>query len=694
MDRTLGLIADRMLRMAQVRPVLFALEDAHWIDPTTLELIDRIVDGVPEAAMLMLISHRPEFTAPWIGRPRVTQLVLNRLDRRTCAEMVNSIAGADRLTGALRDAIVERTDGVPLFVEELTLSVVETGGVEAMPSAGADIPPTLKDSLEARLDRLGPAKEVAQLGATIGRTFGYDLISRIASIERDELVELLDRLVTSELVQCRGELPAASYTFKHALIQDAAYDSLLRRRRESIHERIAKVLERDFPHTVATQPDLLAQHYAASGQPAPASKYWLRAGQAAFNRSAVQEALAHVIAGLETVGALPDGPERIGMEEGLEAIRAMALKMSIGLARAETQAAFERAYELGIKVDDSPYVFPVLFGLMHGDWAGGRSDRAHSYAEDLMSRAERSADREQLLVAHCSMGISSYHRGDCNAGHQHFVDAEKCYDPDTDTSLAYRYMVEFGVMNRFYDGIALFSLGYPDRAMKSAEEAVVLARRRQPINLVAALNYGGNVPFNRGDLATVLEWSEESTAIASEFEFTQQIPFAEINRGCALLRLGRNKEAIELIEAGMAGQGAANYVISRSRDLAHLAEALIADGKAEEALAKLNEALALIAECRDHCFESLALIVKGDAMLALDRATEGEQAYRHAILVADDQAAKSWEFRAATRLARLWHSLGKTTEAHDLLAPVYGWFTEGFDTADLKEAKALLDELS
>lgn len=702
-ERMLETLTDQVEVLAQIRPVLFIFEDAHWADPTSLELLDRVIDRVRAVRVTMVVTARPEFIAPWTGQAHTTFLTLSRLGRRDCEAMAGRVSEGRALPAELIRQIVERTDGVPLFVEELTKMVLESEIVHAdgdgYALAGSldsiEVPATLKDSLMARLDRLGPAREVAQVGSVIGREFGHELLASVVPLADDALAAALDRLVESGLAFRRGVGDEANYTFKHALVQDAAYDSLLRRRRTDLHARIARTLEEKFPETASSEPDLLAHHFTEGGQAEPAASYWLKAGQAAFRASAMAEAIAHVTRGLVIIEDLAQGPARKKLETALYAVLGLANKASRGLGYTDTEAAFARAYEVCRDDPDSPWLFPVLFSLCQTHWSQCQLDRAQIEAQELMRLAESSEDSAHMLVANFAVGSTHMHSGRLAAALHCYERVARLYDPSAHASLAFTHMLEFGVAHRFHVALIHLALGHPERAYKWAREAIAVAREQQPINLSAALIYGGFVPLFRGDLEIGLAWSEEAVALGRKHGFAQSMAFGRVNHGWALTRQGRGEEGVAEISEGISVARKVAYTALLPGNLALFADACIAAGRVEEALETVNEALDLVTEMGARFNACEVLWTRGDALLAQDppREDEAEQSYRDAIDLARDQEAKSWELRAAIHLARLWRSQGKTSAARDLLTPIYGWFTEGFDTADLKEAKALLEEL-
>ncbi len=688
--RTLAALVEALVGLSRRRgPVLMMLEDAHWIDPTTLELVGLEIDRIANARVLMLVTSRPDGQPSLGGHAHLSRLTLNRLGQGPSEAIAARLAGDQPLSADLLQEITARTDGVPLFVEELTKAVLEAGA-SGMASA---VPSSLVDTLMARLDRVGGAKEVAQVASCIGREFAYDLLATVLPMPGPELRAALGRLTAAELVFTHGEPSEANYSFKHALLRDAAHDSLLRSRRQEIHARIAETLERSGSTAAGLQPELLAHHHAEAARPEVAARYWSEAAQQAFDRSAMQEAVAHATAGLDAVECLPDGPARAQREAALLAALALALKASKGVGHPATEKAFERAHALMRGRADWPLAFPVLFGLWHAHWFQGQLGPAREEAGELLGLAQREGSGEQRLVAENAIGSCLIHAGDNAGGLEHFERMKALYDPERDDPLASKYMVNFGVSRGFSAAMARFALGWPDAAMADAREAIAYARTRQPINLVAALNFGAHVPISRGDASVALEWAEESLSLAQARGFEFAVGFARVNRGWACARLGRADAGIADIHAGIAlwrGSGAGLW---EPRHLLLLAAACIAAGRALEAIAAADLALALARRTGQGHFEAPLLVARGDARLMAGgrRAAEAESDYRDAVDVAHAQSARSWEIRAAIPLARLLHARGDAALARGMLAPLYGWFSEGLDTEDLRNARALLD---
>jgi class 3 adenylate cyclase/tetratricopeptide (TPR) repeat protein len=689
-ELTLNALEDQLVGLAEQRPVLFVFEDAHWIDPTTLELLEMTVERVPEAAVLMVITYRPEFDAPWVGRPRVTPMMLSRLERRDCALMVEKIAKEFGIAEELRDRIATQTDGVPLFIEELTKSVLERAT-----DAGTtiEVPTTLQDSLEARLDRLGTAKEVAEVGAVIGRTFDYDLVSHVTDMDNSALASALEAIVGASLATVRGAPPNATYTFKHALVQDTAYGSLLRGRRIELHEKIAQFLEARSNEGITAGPEVIGFHYAEAGKDRAAVSYFAEAGKVATDASAMKEALAHYTKALELNERLPEDQAKLETEAELLQAQGLALRVVEGHGSKNALAALERSLKIGKKIGTSGDVQPVIFMMGNTEAAQGKFDDAMKNAEVLFELSRLHGDMGAGFAANFIQGIVRFHIGETIFARDNFREILQCQDQSVQSTFD-KYMMEFNVGPRFRGGNCQWILGYPDQALVLAEEAVSWARKSSPVSLASALNFGCFTLVNRGDEKTVEKWSDETLGIAEEHNFGQHQGWSKVFGGWVLVRQGCAEQGLEMMEAGISqfrDSGRRTWLASL---LILQADGHLLAGNASKALARANEALLEITAIGESQFESPAKSAMGDAYLALGQPEEAESTFLEAINVARSQEAKSWELRASTRLARLWQSQGKTAEARELLAPIYGWFNEGFDTADLKEAKTLLDEIN
>jgi tetratricopeptide (TPR) repeat protein len=678
--------------------MLMLFEDAQWSDPTSLNLYDLIIDRVPALPVLLIVTYRPEFAPPWIGRPQVSLIALNRLAPRLRAEMIVGVTGGKALPREIADQIAERTDGVPLFVEELTKAIVESGMLidagdrytAAGPVPALAIPASLESSLLARLDRLAPVREVAQIGAALGRRFPHELIAAVAAMPARQLNDALAQLVGAELIYRRGAPPDAEYTFKHALVQDAAYGTLLRSRRQQLHTHIAATLEEKFPEMVAAQPALLAHHFTEAGLTEKAIAYWLAAGRQAWDRSAVPEAVAVLRRGLALVSALPDTDRRRETELDLQIALGRALMMSqmrSGPGRAEV---LSRARELASTLNRPRALLSILWGQAFDDFARADLQRLQRLATEIQELGDATGDVVvQVLGCHLD-GTRCFMLGEFAAGRAQLEKAIALYDPAQRTSYAELMPTDQLVLMRSHLSWLFGSLGHLDQALVQRDAALGEARRlSHPPTLAIALAGTGIVCVHwRPGLQ--LEYADELLALATGHGLEHFRMMALIERGWSLAGLGRARDGIPLLVAGLRDQG---YITWRPWALTLLADACRMAGQWRAALAHLAEARGLAEEKEVRYFQAETLRLTGDVLLATGDAAAAEASYHEAIAIAQQQSAKLWELRTATSLARLWRDQGKRLEARALLAPVYNWFTEGFGTPVLQEAKALLAEL-
>jgi class 3 adenylate cyclase/predicted ATPase len=689
------------------QPVLMAWEDMHWSDPTTRESLDLLIDRVATLRVLVIITFRPEFAPPWIGRPHVTMLNLNRLPPRQRAEMIAHVTGGRALPKEIAEQIVDRTDGVPLFVEELTKAVVESGVLVDSgdhyavmgPVAPLAIPTSLHASLLARLDRLAPTREVAQIGAALGRQFSHELISAVAIMPQQQLHDSLAQLVQAELIFRRGTPPNAEYTFKHALVQDAAYSTLLRNRRQQLHARIAATLESQFPDIVATQPQIMAQHCTEAGLSEEAIVYWHKSGQQAAARSANREAVGHLTKALDVLHALQETPERAAKELALQRLLGTALMATRGHAAPETAAAFGRARELCRTVSDNEDVYPVLSGVHLFELARANLATAREIAEDLLARAERAGNDPELhIVAHQLAAVSYMHIGALAAATRHQEQAVRlCETHPPAASHAFRFGYDTPAATYAYAAWCQWLIGHPERAVQLAKQVLARVDRMQhPFTTLRYLYWSAVLHQLFGEWSFVNQQSVRLIRMGEEQGSALSVALGRILRGAACSSLGEDELGIREMREGLEAISATGYRIQRSYHLTLLAGALRDHGFFEEGLAVLGEAASLVEATGEHFFDAEIHRIRGTLWQAHESVDplEIEASYRNAVGIAQGQQARSLELRAATSLARLWRDQGKRQQAHDLLAPVYGWFTEGFDTLDLKQAGGLLDELA
>jgi class 3 adenylate cyclase len=687
---------------ARRRPVLMIFEDAHWIDPTSRELLDLTVDRVRRLPVLLAITFRPEFQPPWSGRSHVTSLAINRFDERDGAALVQNLAGNAVLSADIVAEIVARTDGVPLFVEEMTKAVLESAGqrdriaaVLATTSLDApSVPATLYASLMARLDRLGPAaKEVAQIGAVLGREFAYELIEPVAQRDEGELQTALGQLNDAGLLFCRGAAPHSSYLFKHALVQDTAYGTLLRGKRQELHARVAAVLERNFADLVERRPELLAHHLTAAGETERATDQWLKAGQYATERLAHLEAIRHFDRGLAALAALPEGPARDERELALQLARGMSLFTAEGFGAAEAPQTYTRARELAERRNDPRQLFMALYGLWQSANGAGNIIDCRRLSSRLQHLTAEDANEELRLQAHHSAWATCLFSGDPAAARDHCAVGHRLYDPERHR--LHRQLFgghDPGVCAGNFAAQAHWLLGFSEKSLVFGTDALAMAERiAHPFSFAVVLQYGSMLHIDRGEPELALQRLDAAEALIAE----QRLGFVlepQLLRGAALTAQGAFKEAAAFLRAGLASRTGATRM--GCYGLAKLADVLTRQGEHGAALVAARDGLRNGEETGQRQWEAELHRLEGIALCGLNRLEEGQSALEEAIRVARKQQAKAYELRAATNLARLWGEQGRRAAARDLLAPVYGWFTEGFGTADLKEAKALLDALA
>jgi TOMM system kinase/cyclase fusion protein len=703
-QKTLETIVALLLELAERQPVLFILEDLHWTDPTTLEFLGLLVEQVPTTAIATLLTCRPHFQPSWHHRSYITEMTLNRLAQPQIERIIERITDEKRLPPEVRQLIVQRTDGVPLFIEEMTKAILESGQLKTVDDhyeltgslSTFAIPATLHDSLMARLDRLVTAKAVAQYAAIIGRQFPYELLQAVSQLDEVTLQRELGRLVEAEIVYRRGVPPQATYTFKHALIQDAAYASLLKSTRQQSHQRIAHVLEAQFPATVDQQPELLAHHCTEAGLIEKAVPYWHRAAQRASERSAYAEAIAHLRQGLALLQTLPETPKRTRREVDMLITLGASLSATRGYTAPEVGETYTRARQLGEHLEEPQQLFPILRGLFHYYNVRAELQTAHALGAQLLTLAQQVQDSAMLVAAHRALGATLFHQGAFASAHTHFAQGIPLYDSQQHRAAAFLYGDDAGVICHSFSASTLWYLGYPDQGLVRSQEAVILAQQiAHPFTLGFTLCWAAQFHQFRREVRFTQERAEVTIILAEEQGFPFWRAFGSILRGWALVHQGQAQEGIEQIHQGMVDYHATGAELGQTHDLAILAEAHGTLGEPEAGLTRLTEALTLADTTGERWYEPELYRLKGELLLQQnsDNQAEAETCFQHALDIARTQQAKSWELRAATSLARLWQQQGKTQEAHDLLAPVYHWFTEGFDTADLQDAKALLDEL-
>ena len=683
--------------LAARHPLLMVFEDLHWSDPTTREGLDLLVDRIPALRVLVIMTFRPDFAPPWAGRSHVTLLTLNRLPLRQRVEMITHVTRGKILPKEIANQIIDRTDGIPLFIEELTKAVIESGVLTETddgyrvegPIAPLSIPTTLHASLLARLDRLAPTREVAQTAAALGRTFSHELICAVATMSKPQLDDALAQLVVAELIFRRGSPPDAEYTFKHALVQDAAYSTLLRSRRLTLHTRIVTILEGHFPETVATQPALLARHCAKAGLADKAVAYWRKAGQQAMARSATMEAEENYRQGLAMLNTLPESSERDTRELELRNALVRVLQQTKGYSAPQTVETGARVRVLAEKVGDVSHLVRQAtrtWGalLTTGDYAG-----AAAIADHILDLARRQGqDTEHLALAHYVQVQRRFYSGDLIGAEEQFARLSELIQ-----TFGLRQATGITPITIGVTGLGAWILGRADSARERIARAMAFAKdSNQPYDLAMALLFEGYLHRFQREPLQVEAVGAQLLSLSEEYGFAYACDLARGLIGWARAQLGRTAEGVSLIRQALAGFEKSGARVGNTDVLTRLAEAQVLDGATNEALDTID--LALKENAEELVFRPNALRYRGKLWLKVGQSELAEADFLDAITVAQRMSAKAWELRATMSMARLWRDQGKRQQAHDLLAPVYGSFTEGFDTPVVQDARALLDQLA
>jgi predicted ATPase len=723
--RTLEAIKRIVLRESLNQPLMVIFEDLHWIDSETQVLLNLLADSIGTAKLLLLVNYRPEYSHQWNSKSYYTQLRLDPLGKESADEMLTALLGDGKDLVPLKRLIIERTEGTPFFMEEMVQALFEdgvlrrNGSVKLVKSMNAvKVPATVQAILASRIDRLPPdEKELLQTLAVIGREFALSLVRRVVDGGDDDLERMLAALQMAEFIYEQPATGDIEYTFKHALTQEVAYNALLVDRRKLLHEHAGQALEAMFAGQLEDHLDELAHHYSRSDNVGKAVEYLGRAGQQAAQRSAYADAINRLTAALNLLQRLPDGPEHIQRELLLQLAVGPALNAVKGFAASETERAYTRARELCERLGNPPELFPTLYGLwvMHINRSAFRT--ARELAERLLLRAQSAHDPALLTYARMAHGATSYWMGEFLGAREHLEMAISIYDPERHRPLAFRYGgVDAGVRCLSYAAWTLWHLGYPDQALKRGGEALALAQAlSHPFSLAFADGLvGGCLRQLRREARAAQENAERMIALSAEHGLTDYLAWATSLCGCAMAEQGRYEEGIAHIQEGLAASRATGAEVFRPYFLCLLAEASMEAGWLDDGLNALTEALTAADEHEHRNYEAETHRLKGELLLrrqaersraeqtnprvapgVVDSNTaEAQHCFQRAIEIARKQSAKSWELRATTSLARLLAKQGRNDEARAMLAEIYGWFTEGFDTDDLKEAKALLNELN
>jgi predicted ATPase/class 3 adenylate cyclase len=703
-DLTIAALIQYLHDLAGTQPVLFVWEDVHWIDPTTSELLSKTIKAIKALPVLFLITYRPEFFPPWLDEPNVKMLRLERLGRAQVEAMISDISGGKKLPPEVFEHIINKTDGVPLFVEELTKTILESGLLkeagdryvtqDSLPVRA--VPATLHDSLMARLDRLAQIKEIAQIGAALGREFSYRLLAAVAPISGASLRAALAQFAAADLIFARGDPPDATYVFKHALVQDAAYSSLTRSKREQLHSGIANALKEQFSETVETQPELMAHHLEQAGLIEQAIDYLRLAGQRAIERSAHAEAIGHLKHALKLLESLPAG-QRTRVAFGLETLLAKALIAARGYAATETKETLLRARTLLDDSTEPSQKFAVLYGLWACYYVGGEGDKLQRAAAELLAEAERHGGTASLCLSHRALGTTYISIAQFDAARQHLERARALYDPQHHPPFRHQYGQDIGATVLCYLSWALWHLGYVEQASKFAAEAVNHAEElAHPFTLAYTLSHARGMldvfrrrPDNTCSYATLI------VSICSEHGYPFWAASGQVLEGWAATCQGDTDKGIELLRAGVAAWRNTGARLWLPIYLALEAEGHSKRGDSGAALRAIEQAIATSKETGEQLAIAEVLRMKARLLAETRRASDDEieALLMESIEIARRQHARCWELRAACDLACLWQGQGRNIEGFHLLRSIYDQFTEGFDTPDLLGAKAIMDGL-
>jgi class 3 adenylate cyclase/predicted ATPase len=711
-QKTMEALSAQLEVLSRHNPVLMILEDAHWADPTSLEAFGRLVDRIRTLRVLLLLTFRPEFDAPWVGRAYVTALIINRLEEHDAETMIERIVGNSALSASIRQDIIERSDGIPLFVEEMTKAVLEAGSemaaeraIAVVPSPALAVPASLHAPLMARLDRLGgPAGELAQIGAAIGREFSHALLASVARQPEAELTSTLDRLIAAGLL-FRSDLPPhATYLFKHALVRDAAYGTLLREPRQALHARIAEAIESEFAEIAENRPELLARHWTEAGLIEKAAGLWGKAGQRSLARSALVEAAEQLRRALDQLATLPSTSLLRREQIKLQVALVNALMHLKGYAAPEPKAAveharqfIERAEALGDTPEDPLLLFSVLYGAWAASYVAFNGDVVRELAAQFVALAEKQGETVPLMIGHRLMGTSLMLTGDIAKGRENFDHAFALYDPAKHRPLATRFGQDVGASIFVYRALAQWMLGYPEAALADADHAVENARESGHAGTLMYAQFHTsltNVLCAKYTAANTQ--SNDVVRLADEKGAALWKALATMQKACVFALSGNAAEGIQMITSGIATYRSTGSRVYLPIFLAHLSRAYAELGQFGEAWCRIGEAITAVETTKERWYEAEINRIAGEIALKLPQLgpSQAETYFERALTLARVQQAKSWELRAAMGMARLWLDQDMREKARALLAPIYGWFTEGFDTHDLKQAKTLLVEIS
>ena len=693
-----------LLKISEQQPLIFVMENLHWVDPSTLEHLTQLMDHGSKARILIIFTFRPQINVPDSTQSQLIEIMLERLSHKQIVAMVKELAGGKDFPAEVLHQLIRMTDGVPLFVEELTKMILESGILKEDNGryklngtmSHLAIPATLQDSLMARLDQLGSYKEVVQLAATIGRDFSYELIKELSPLDHEVLQQELTKLVKAGVLHQEGVPPKSQYSFQQALIQDAAYHSVLKGTRQKYHQRIGKVLEKRSSEDNRIHPEIIAHHYTEGGLTEEAISCWLKAGQMATQRSANLEAINHLNKGLSLVHSLPDSKERNNRELTLQVALGVPMTATKGFAAQEVENVYARARELCQHLGDKAQLFRVLRGLWLFYLVRAELKTAHEIGMVLLGLADKAQESSLILQANLVLGLTLFYLGEFKLAKKHFEQGIEIYNPKEHQELAYVYGDDPGVVCLTYSALVLWMLGYPDQAIKRDQEALTLAKDiSHPFSLAVSLNFSARLHQCRRDGDTTLERAEATTRLSSEQGFTHWLTTGKILQGWAMAQKGKKGEAIDMMREGLSAWQAMGAEVSGPHCISLLAEVYGRVGQPDKGLDILLQAFEMVEKNGERLYEPELHRLKGELLLQSkeENISKAESCFHQAIHIASHQNAKSLELRATMSLSRLLIEMGRKEEAKKILTETYDWFTEGFTTRDLREAKELLERL-
>ena len=703
-EKAFEFLVEQVTKLSRDKPLLVVIEDAHWIDPSSLELLNMIVDRLQSLRILLIVTYRSDFPQPLLAHSQASLLKLNRLRLPQCQSIVEHLAECKGVPIELLNEIVTRADGVPLFVEELTKAVLESeilidrgDRYELIPQAPAlAIPTTLNGSLMARLDRNPGTREIAQIGSVFGREFSYEMISTISQLPNPELREALDFLVDSELLLRSDEPPQINFRFRHALVQDAAYESLLLSKRRSLHTHVAQIFEDQFPDVAATEPAVLAHHFSHAGLPGKAIAYCVKAASLAVARAAMTEAIAISKMGLDLLPDLPEEDDRRIWELELQVTRGNALRAAKGLSAPDTGQAWDRARELCGNGNDAPHLLQVLYGQFLFHQGNANIAQALDLGQDLLALGERQQNPIALVGGHSAVGRTAFGQGDFGAARTHLEHALSFDDTALRQATNGVRGPESRVLNLCYLSWTLFAQGHCEQALDRCRESISVAEGlSQTYDLVVAHGNACYIHHFRQDSPAVATSADTVIALAEENGFPAWLSLGQIFRGWALAQTGQADAGVALVGQAVADHRATGEKLEVSYFIGLLAECFAKAGRPEEGVEILAEAVELVEETGERWFESELHRLRGELILASSQSDAAEAAtcFRRALDVASAQDARMWELRAGLSLARQWFENGMQSEANELLEPMVKWFKTDAGISDLEEAQALLADL-